>query len=83
MPEPVSPLGLWEQTGKPVLVYLRDSSVFDPRFHLVYKDKLVYAAGIDESSVKRILDKIQGEKSVNSLDMAEIILNRISGLHKV
>ena len=61
------------------MVYLRDSSVFDPRFHLVYKDKLVYAAGIDESSVKRILDKIQGEKSVNSLDMAEIILNRISG----
>ncbi len=83
LPEQVSASGLWEQTEKPVLLFSREGTFFDHRFHLRYKNRLVYAAGIDEGSVTRVLDKIHGVDGVLALDMADIILNRISGLHKV
>lgn len=82
LPEQVDPVEIWEKTGKPVLVK-NETNVFDSRFMFRYLDSVFIAAGIDEESAKRVLDKIYPESHSEALRVAGIILESILGLHKV
>ena len=82
LPEPVSAENLWEQTEKPVLIYTKCEEI-DPRYLFRYKDRIIRAAGIDEDSARRVLDKITSESGSESLRIADIILRNIARLHNV
>lgn len=82
LPEPVSAVKIWESIGKPVLVFTSEYA-YDPGYHLLYRGKTIQAAGIDEGSAIRVLDRIMTKEGVMAVKMADIILNRISLLHNV
>ena len=82
LPEPVSVEKLWEETEKPVLLFSKSMGI-DPRYFFEYKKRVVRAAGIDEESAKRILDRIHCESGIEALRMSDIILSNIVKLHNV
>ena len=73
---------LWVGTGKPVLMSIKPKS-FDPRFMLNYRERVFFAAGIDEESAKRVLDVVMGEEGSEALRTADIILKALVNLHNV
>ena len=73
---------LWENTGKPVLMQVKDVS-FDSRHMFLYKDRVFLATGIDEASARRVLDVIYGDSGCEALRIAGIILRDIGVLHNV
>lgn len=82
LPEPVSADILWENTGKPVLIFTKDEEI-DPRYFFRYKEHTIRAAGIDEDSARRVLNKLLKESGSESLRIAGIILKNIAQLHNV
>jgi endonuclease V-like protein UPF0215 family len=82
LPEQVSAEYLWEQTEKPVLIFTNREEI-DPRYFFSYKERVIQAAGIDEESAKRVLDKVTSESGAESLRIADIILRNIARLHNV
>jgi endonuclease V-like protein UPF0215 family len=82
LPEPVNSGVLWEKTGKPVLMITKDREV-DSRYMFRYREHVISAAGIDEESAKRVLNKICGDSGSEALRIAGIILRSISMLHNV
>lgn len=82
LPELVSVDKIWEQTGKPVLMFT-NSIDFDPRYCFRYKDRIIHAAGIDEKSARRVLDKIYFESGSDALRIAGLLLRNIARLHNV
>jgi len=82
LPKPVDPERLWLKTEKPVII-LSTAAAFDPRFMFQYFDKVVYAAGIDEASTRRVLDKVDGGSGSEAIRVANIILEALSHLHNV
>jgi len=73
---------LWVETGKPVLMALKTKSL-DLRYMLSYRDRVIFAAGIDEKSAKRVLDVVMGEEGSEALRIADIILKALLNLHNV
>lgn len=82
LPEKVDPSEIWEKTGKPVLVMTEETMV-DSRHMFQYNDRVFHAAGIDEKSAKRVLDKITHEHRSEAIRIAGIILESILSLHNV
>jgi endonuclease V-like protein UPF0215 family len=82
LPEEVNPAEIWEKTGKPVLV-ISEARTVDSRYMLMYQDRVFLAAGIDEESAKRVLDKIYHNSQSEALRVASIILESILRLHNV
>jgi len=83
LPGPLPVETLWQRTEKPVLLFTENDEAFDPRYFFRYNKRLVQAAGIDEDSARRVLDKITCKTSVESLRIAGIILKNIAQLHNV
>ena len=73
---------LWMDTGKPVLMALK-TEPFDPRYMFNYRDRVIYATGIDVGSARRVLDVVMGEKGSEALRIANIILKAVVNLHNV
>jgi len=82
LPEPVSVENLWEETEKPVLLFSKSMEV-DPKYLFEYKERVVRAAGIDEDSARRVLDRIYCESGIEAIRMSDIILRNIVRLHNV
>jgi endonuclease V-like protein UPF0215 family len=73
---------LWVETGKPILMTVKDAS-FDPRYMFRYREKVILATGIDEESAKRVLDVVIGDVGSEALRIADIILKAVADLHNV
>jgi endonuclease V-like protein UPF0215 family len=82
LPEPITAETIWEGTGKPVLIFASEEA-YNQRYYLKYRGKTIQAAGIDEGSAIRVLDRIMTEEGVKAVKIADIILNRIPKLHNV
>ena len=82
LPEKVSADKIWELTKKPVLIFTNSIEI-DPRYCFRYKDRIIRAAGIDEESAKRVLDKVYCESGSEALRMAGLLLRNIARLHNV
>lgn len=82
LPVKIDPMKIWEKTGKPVLL-VSEEVEFDSRFMFHYLGNVFIAAGIDEESARRVLDKIFPDSRSEALRIAGIILESISVLHNV
>ena len=82
LPELVDPTHIWMKTGKPILVVSKES-VLDTRYSLMHNGDIFHAAGIDEESAKRVLNKIYPDHRSEALRISGIILESILGLHNV
>jgi endonuclease V-like protein UPF0215 family len=82
LPFKVDAQGLWEKTGKPVIMVTMDGEV-DPRFMFRHHGMVFTAAGIELESAKRVIDVVYGVSGAEALRIAGIILERILKLHNV
>jgi endonuclease V-like protein UPF0215 family len=82
LPKQVNPENIWLKTGKPVIIISKES-VLDSRKSLKYNGDVFQAAGIDEESAKRVLNKIYQNHNSEALRISGIILESISGLHNI
>jgi endonuclease V-like protein UPF0215 family len=80
--EPSEAEELWMETGKPILMPVKEA-YFDPRHMFMYRDRVILAAGIDEESARRVQDVVMGEKGSEALRIAGIILKAVLNLHNV
>ena len=82
LPERTDVQGLWEKTGKPVLLISEDA-VVDPRFMFRHRGAVFTIAGIDDESARRVLDLVYCDSRLEVLRIAGIILESIVKLHNV
>jgi len=64
------------------VIYLRRGEGFDPRYMMMWRDRVVEPFGLTEGTVGRILDLIFGE-SGDLLKVAQLIAGNLDFVHNV